>query len=160
MLSATPRWTLLSAGALTAVLSLSACSGNDTVEAGPAPATSPTVSPSPSPSLGTTASPTPSKLPKGDKGNAPKPASTLPSPVQSLVVNTDVGEYLVKPTSETTPKQIADTIAKLKTMKGVQSAELRADGYVDLVFRADPAAKVREAAVRQLAVLGEVEEGV
>ena len=48
---------------------------------------------------------------------------------------------------------------KLRSMPGVQSAELK-DGVVDLQFLGGSTSPQREAAVKQLAALGDVYEGV
>lgn len=124
MLVPAPRLTLLSAGALAAVLSLSACSGSD-------PATA-----------------------------APKPVASLPAPVQSLVQGTDVGEFFVTPKAGTPKTAVNGAVAKLRTLPGVQSAELNKDGVVDVTFRGSITKSQREAAVKQLAALGDVQEGI
>lgn len=90
--------------------------------------------------------------------NAPAPAQALPTPVQSLVVGTDVGQFFVTPAGKP-QAQIDETVAKLRSMAGVQSSEFK-DGQVDVVFRPNVTKDQREAAVRQLAALGEVQEGI
>ena len=91
---------------------------------------------------------------------APDPAPALPSSVASIVTGSDVGQFFVAP-KEGTPKATIDgAIAKLKEMPGVQSAELNADGLVDVQFRGGITPEQREAAVRQMAALGEVTEGI
>ena len=91
--------------------------------------------------------------------NAPAPAKALPSPVQQLVVGTDVGQFLVTPKEGTAQADIDATVAKLRSMEGVQSAEFK-DGEVDLQFRPFVTKEQRQAAVQQLAALGEVREGI
>jgi hypothetical protein len=95
----------------------------------------------------------------GGKSDAPAPAKAVPSSVASLV-KTDVGEYLVKPRAGTSSKDIQATIAALRTMPGVQSADLNKDGKVDVQFYGNSSSDQRANAVKQLAALGDVEEGV
>lgn len=95
----------------------------------------------------------------GGKSAAPAPAKTVPSAVAELV-KTDVGEYLVKPRSGTSSKDVQATIDQLKNMPGVQSAVLNKDGKVDVQFYGNSSSDQRAAAVKQLAALGEVEEGI
>ena len=90
--------------------------------------------------------------------NAPPPTQTLPTPVQSLVVGTDVGQFFVTPEGKS-QTEIDETVAKLKSMGGVQSSEFK-DGMVDVVFRPNVTKEQREEAVRQLGALGEVQEGI
>lgn len=92
--------------------------------------------------------------------SAPAPAKVLPSAVESLVTKTDVGQYFVTPKAGTSKEAIAGVVAKLKTMPGVQSSEQNADGMVDVQFRGGATAAQRAAAVKQLATLGEVTEGI
>lgn len=94
--------------------------------------------------------------------DAPEPVSVqeLPTPVQSLVTTTDVGQYLGTPKEGVSEADIESTIAKLQTMEGVQSATRREDGVIDLVFRGDPSAEARQAAVAQLAAVATIDEGV
>jgi hypothetical protein len=94
-----------------------------------------------------------------DTKDAVAPVSAVPSPLASLV-KTDVGEYLVQPKKDISKKQIDATIAKLKTMKGVQSADLRADGYVDVQFYGNATTADHEAVVKLMGGLGDVQEGV
>lgn len=94
----------------------------------------------------------------GKSTNAPAAVKTLKPDVAKLV-KTDVGEYLVKPTGKPA-KDVQATIDQLKTMPGVQSATLNKDGLVDLVFAGESTSKQREAAVKQLAALGDVQEGI
>lgn len=132
--AASRRWTLLPAGALAAALALSACSGGDSTTAV-----------------------------KEDPiaRQAPAPAASLPAPVRKLTISSDVGEFFVTPKAGTPKTQVDGTVARLKAMAGVQSAEFKgADGIVDLQFRPNATKPQREAAVRQLAALGEVEEGI
>ena len=91
--------------------------------------------------------------------DAPDPVDALPTPVQSLAVNTDVGQFLVTPEPGTPQAEIDQTVAKLKGMGGVQSVEVR-DGVVDLQFRPTVTKEQREEAVKQLGALGEVQEGI
>jgi hypothetical protein len=95
----------------------------------------------------------------GGKSDAPPPAKAVPSGVASLV-KTDVGEYLAKPRPGTSSKDVQATINQLRTMPGVQSAELTKDGKVDVQFYGNSSSEQRANAVKQLAALGEVEEGV
>jgi hypothetical protein len=90
--------------------------------------------------------------------SAPPPATSLPSAIASLV-KTDVGQYLVTPRPGTSDKDIQATIDRLRQMPGVQSADLK-DGKVDLQFSGGSTPAQHEAAVKQLAALGPVEEGV
>ena len=94
----------------------------------------------------------------GGGDDAPAAVKTLPAPIASLV-RTDVGQYLVTPREGISDKDIQATIAKLRSMPGVQSAELK-DGRVDLQFLGGSTPEQHEAAVKQLAALGEVEEGI
>jgi hypothetical protein len=94
----------------------------------------------------------------GGNNSAPKPANTLPTQIASLV-KTDLGEYLVTPRPGTSDKDIQATINRLRAMPGVQSAELK-DGRVDLQFLGGSTPAQHEQAVKQLAALGTVEEGV
>ena len=95
----------------------------------------------------------------GSSGAAPKPASSLPAQVAKLV-KTDVGEYFGTPNKGTSSKDVKDTIKRLKTMPGVQSADLTKDGRIDLQFLGGSTAAQREAAVKQLAAIGRIDEGV
>ncbi|GAC1441656.1 MAG: hypothetical protein NVSMB55_10010 [Mycobacteriales bacterium] len=90
---------------------------------------------------------------------APAAAKTL-VPAVAKLVKTDVGEYLVKPRAGSSAKQIQATIDQLKSMPGVQSAALTKDGKVDVQFFGGSTASQRAAAVKQLAALGDVEEGI
>lgn len=94
----------------------------------------------------------------GGSNGAPDPAKTLPAPLASLV-KTDVGEYLVTPRTGTSDKDIQATIERLRQMPGVQSVELK-NGKVDLTFLGNSTPEQHEKAVKQLAALGEVDEGV
>jgi hypothetical protein len=94
----------------------------------------------------------------GSGGDAPDPVKTLSSMI-AKDVKTDLGEYLVTPRPGTSDKDIQATIERLRAMPGVQSADLK-DGKVDLVFAGGSNSHQHEAAVKQLAALGEVEEGV
>jgi uncharacterized OsmC-like protein len=95
----------------------------------------------------------------GGKSSAPAPAKAVPSSVASLV-KTDVGEYLATPRAGTSSKDVQATIEQLKSMPGVQSAELTKDGKVDVQFYGNSSSEQRANAVKQLAAIGEVEEGV
>lgn len=95
----------------------------------------------------------------GSSNDAPAAAKTLAPDVAKLV-KTDVGEYLVKPRAGTSSKDVQATIDQLKTMPGVQSAEMNKDGFVDLTFSGGSTPAQHEAAVKQLAALGDVQEGV
>lgn len=140
-----PRRTLLSAGVLAAALSLSACTGS---------ATSSTTSSSSTGGLkpGATVAP--------EAKNAPKPAPTLAAPIEKLVTTTDVGEFLVTPDKAVGSPQVKGAVSRLAAMKGVQSATLTPEGKVDVVFTGDVTRPQRVAAVKQLAALGKVEEGI
>ena len=91
--------------------------------------------------------------------DAPVPVAALPAPLQSLAVNTDVGQFLVTPKAGTTKAQLDETVAKLKSLEGVQSVAMT-DGAVDLQFRPTVTRDQRSEALRQLAVLGDVREGI
>ena len=116
------RWTLVSAGALAAVLSLSACTD-------------------------------------APEDAAPAPASAVPSAVVKPLA-TDVGQYFVTPKEGLAKADVDATIAKLKKMPGVQSAELNKEGVVDVQFLGSSTSEQRTAAVQQMAAIGEVVEGV
>lgn len=96
---------------------------------------------------------------KADTKDAPAPAAALPSPLAAMV-RTDLGEYLVKPKAGTSDKVIKATLARLRAMPGVQSAELNAEGKLDVQFLGQSTPAQRQAAVKQLAALGPVELGV
>lgn len=91
--------------------------------------------------------------------DAPDPVDALPTPVQSLALNTDVGQFLVTPEAGTPQAEIDQTVAKLKGMEGVQSVEV-VDGVLDLQFRPTVTREQREEAVKQLSALGDVQEGI
>jgi hypothetical protein len=95
----------------------------------------------------------------GGNSNAPDPVKTLPAAIAGEV-KTDVGQYLVRPRPGTSKKDVQATIDQLRSMAGVQSADLRADGRVDLQFLGGSTPSQREAAVKQLAVLGDIEQGI
>jgi hypothetical protein len=95
----------------------------------------------------------------GSSGPAPKAAATL-APAVATLVKTDVGEYFGTPDKGTSSKDIKATVARLKTMPGVQSADLTKDGRIDLQFLGGSTAPQRTAAVKQLAAIGRVDEGV
>jgi hypothetical protein len=95
----------------------------------------------------------------GGGTDAPDAVKTLPGPIASSV-KTDIGEYLVRPKAGVSSKDVQETMKQLRTMAGVQSAELTKDGVVDLQFLGGSTSKQREAAVKQLAALGDVYEGV
>src|SRR5689334_19476950 len=94
----------------------------------------------------------------GSSADAPAPAKTLPSNI-AKDVNTDLGEYFVRPRAGVSDKDVQATIARLKSMPGVQSAELK-DGVVDLQFSGGSTHEQHEKAVKQLAAIGDVYEGV
>jgi hypothetical protein len=94
----------------------------------------------------------------GGSNDAPEPAKALPAPIASAL-KTDIGEYLVTPKPGTSSKDIQATIDQLRSMPGVQSAELK-EGNVDVQFFGGSTPEQREKAVKQLAALGEVFEGV
>jgi hypothetical protein len=116
------RWTLVSAGALAAVLSLSACTD-------------------------------------APEDAAPAPASAVPSAVVKPLAS-DVGQYFVTPREGLPKADVEGTIAKLRRMPGVQSAELNKEGVVDVQFLGSSTPAQRTAAVQQMAAIGEVVEGV
>ena len=91
--------------------------------------------------------------------DAPDPVDALPTPVQSLALNTDVGQFTVTPETGTPQADIDQTVARLKAMEGVQSVEV-VDGVVDLQFRPTVTREQREEAVKQLGALGDVQEGI
>lgn len=91
--------------------------------------------------------------------SAPAAASALPTAVASLV-KTDVGQYFATPRAGMSAKDIQATIDRLKAMPGVQSATLDKDGRVDLQFLGRSTAAERTAAVKQLAAIGKIDEGV
>ena len=95
----------------------------------------------------------------GAGSDAPDPAKTLPAPIASLV-KTDLGEYLARPRPGVSDKDVKATIERLKAMPGVQSAELTKDGVVDLQFTGGSTHEQHEKAVKQLAAIGDVYEGV
>ena len=95
----------------------------------------------------------------GKSANAPAAAKALPTAVASLV-KTDVGEYFGTPNAGTSKKDIQATIDQLRTMPGVQSADLTKDGRIDLQFSGQSTAAQRGSAVKQLAAIGKVDEGV
>jgi hypothetical protein len=94
----------------------------------------------------------------GGNSDAPEPAKSL-SPSISALVKTDVGEYLVRPGKDISSKDVQATIERLRQMPGVQSAELK-DGVVDLQFTGGSTREQHEKAVKQLAALGDVYEGI
>lgn len=91
--------------------------------------------------------------------DAPDPVAALPAPVQTLAVSSDVGQFFVTPEGKS-DAVITETVAKLKSMDGVQSAERLEDGNVDLQFHPSVTPEQRQEALRQLAALGEVQEGI
>lgn len=91
--------------------------------------------------------------------DAPEPVKALPAPVQSLAVGTDVGQFFVTPKPGTPKADVDATVAKLKSMDGIQSVVVK-DGVIDLQFRPTVTPEQREEALRQLAALGEVQEGI
>jgi hypothetical protein len=95
----------------------------------------------------------------GSGADAPDPVKTLPSNI-AKDVNSDLGEFLVRPRPGTSQKDIQATIDRLRSMPGVQSAELTKDGVVDLQFSGGSTHEQHEKAVKQLAALGDVYEGV
>ena len=91
--------------------------------------------------------------------NAPAPVEALPAPVQTLAVSTDVGQFFVTPEGKS-EAVVNETVAKLKSMDGVQSAEVLEDGNVDLQFHPTVTPEQRQEALRQLGALGEIQEGI
>ncbi|MCU1591861.1 MAG: hypothetical protein JWP11_3117 [Frankiales bacterium] len=94
----------------------------------------------------------------GGNNNAPAPAKALPAPIASDL-RTDLGEYLATPRAGISSKDVQATIDQLRSMPGVQSAELK-DGKVDVQFFGHSTSAQRTAAVKQLAALGTIEEGI
>ncbi|MCW2777980.1 MAG: hypothetical protein JWN17_1705 [Frankiales bacterium] len=90
---------------------------------------------------------------------APPAAKAVPSAV-SKAVNSDVGQFLVKPKAGATKAQIDGTVAKLKETEGVEAASLNSDGFVDVTIKPEIAKAKRAAIVEQMAGLGEVIEGI
>jgi hypothetical protein len=94
----------------------------------------------------------------GSNGDAPAPAKTLSASI-AADVKTDLGEYLARPRPGVSDKDVRATIQRLQGMPGVQSAELK-DGVVDLQFSGGSTHDQHEKAVKQLAAIGDVYEGV
>ena len=94
----------------------------------------------------------------GGSSNAPDPVKTLPAQI-AADVKTDLGEYLARPRAGVSSKDVQATIDQLRSMPGVQSAELK-DGVVDLQFTGGSTHEQHEKAVKQLAAIGDVYEGV
>jgi hypothetical protein len=95
----------------------------------------------------------------GASNDAPEPVKTLPALI-AKDVNTDLGQYLARPRAGVSAKDVQATIERLRSMPGVQSAELTKDGVVDLQFTGGSTHKQHEAAVKQLAAIGDVYEGI
>ena len=95
----------------------------------------------------------------GKPTSAPAAAKALPTQVAKLV-KTDVGEYFGTPKGGTSAKDVQATINQLTSMPGVQSATLGKDGRIDLQFLGDSTSAQREAAVKQLAAIGTIDEGI
>jgi hypothetical protein len=94
----------------------------------------------------------------GSSTDAPDPAKTLPAQI-AADVKTDLGQYLARPRPGVSDKDVQATIERLREMPGVQSAELK-DGVVDLQFTGGSNPEQHEKAVKQLAAIGDVYEGV
>lgn len=90
---------------------------------------------------------------------APAPAATL-APDITKSVKTDLGEYLVKPRPGISAKAIQATVATLKAMPGVQSVDVKPDGRLDVQFLGSSTPDSRTKAVKQMAALGPVEQGI
>ncbi|HVE74392.1 MAG TPA: hypothetical protein VNA30_04785 [Mycobacteriales bacterium] len=88
---------------------------------------------------------------------AVEPVDTLPSEVASLSPTS--GQYLVKLKSGLDKDVLDDTVAKIKTMEGVQSAKVK-DGILDVEFRGGTTADQQRAVLKQLTPLGTIQEGV
>ena len=95
----------------------------------------------------------------GSSSDAPDPVTTLPSQI-AADVKTDLGEYFARPRPGVSDKDVKATIEQLQSMPGVQSAELTKDGVVDLQFTGGSTHEQHEKAVKQLAAIGDVYEGV
>jgi hypothetical protein len=158
-----PR-TLLIAGAVTAVLTLPACTGDASDTSRPTSTqASATASGDPlAPDAGqVTPSPgEPVPAPVLSPGETPGLVPTQPAtaPLEELA-QTDLGQYLVRPTG-VNPARVQATVRELASLPGVQSAAVSEEGLVDLVFSAGSTPQQRSAALERLATLGEVLEGV
>jgi hypothetical protein len=95
----------------------------------------------------------------GSSNGAPAPVKTLPAQI-AADVKTDLGEYLARPRPGVSDKDVRATIQRLQSMPGVQSAELNKDGVVDVQFSGGSTHDQHEKAVKQLAAIGDVYEGV
>ena len=88
---------------------------------------------------------------------APAPVASLPAEIAKI--SKTVGQYYVAPRGDATPAQVNDVLAKVKSMKGVQSAVRQGEQIsVEFLGGASPADHV--AVLRQLAALGAVTEGI
>lgn len=95
----------------------------------------------------------------GGGSAAPDPAKTLPAAIASLV-KTDVGQYYGTPKPGTSDKDVQATVDRLQGMPGVQSAELEQDGRINLQFLGGSTPDQHDEAVRQLAAIATIDEGV
>jgi hypothetical protein len=88
--------------------------------------------------------------------HAVSPAASLPADVAALGMQS--GEYLVTLRPGIPKEQLADTIAVVLGMTGVQSAEIM-NGELDVQFRSGTDDDHRRV-LRQLVPLGKVREGI
>jgi hypothetical protein len=95
----------------------------------------------------------------GGGPDAPDPVKTLPAQI-AADVKTDLGQYFARPRPGVSDKDVQATVERLRSMPGVQSAELTKDGVVDLQFTGGSTHEQHEKAVKQLAAIGDVYEGV
>jgi hypothetical protein len=95
----------------------------------------------------------------GSGVDAPDPAKTLPAQI-AADVKTDLGVYFARPRPGVSDKDVQAPVERLRSMPGVQSAELTKDGVVDLQFTGGSTHEQHEKAVKQLAAIGDVYEGV
>ncbi len=150
-----PR-TLLTVGAVTVLLALSACTGDASDSPAPAPngaldSTAGEVTPSPG---------DPVPAPTLSPGATPGTVATQPATDElAELAKTDLGQYLARPEGRS-PAQVQAAVERLAGMSGVQSASVNEESLVDLVFLGSSTPRQRAAALQELAKVGEVLEGV